>query len=691
MCGMFFAVQSLFADIKTWTSLAGDGLYANPLNWSGNSLPTSADELLFDNSTMATSYTVTLPDEAITVRSIIISPSGGQTIKLVLPPTNLNTPAVIITGGSYSLRIENGGIFQNSSGLTSGSSVSVADSIKINNGGRYIHNTRSSHAMSIVQLLSKAPGTETGIFEFDTPGTQSYTVSLSNRTYGTLVLNAASAVSGTRTYTDLGSNQLTIRGDFQIGIGVTLKSNLATDKGNILVNGNFIQNGGELNLASGPDNTILKIKGDIIQAAGSVITETSTGHPAIELNGSVLQHISMQGTISNSVIFRMNNPAGAVLQAPLSLSHQLELVKGNITTSAVNLLTLQPGANIFVDSTTENASFISGPLRKEGLFATDYFLFPIGKPNEFRWLELKNASGNFLVEYISANAQSLSSNYGPGIDHISTHGYWSVAADASPVASAHIELSFSDAGASGITDMATLRASQLNAGMWADRNNSATTGSPGSSGSVISELINPIAPSANYFVLASSVSNENPLPLILLSFSGVQENHFVKLNWNVNSDNDIDYFEIWSADHNDEYNKLNEVPAILYQSTYSFRDSRMLNGSMYYKLRVVMKDGSYFFSKIILINKDISSLSSLIIAPSPAYDYATVFVQVKEKSKLQFIITGTEGKIAGSFYFPADRGMNTVPINLDQLASGAYVLSCFDGKGKISSVRFIKL
>ena len=59
----------------------------------------------------------------------------------------------------------------------------------IHDGGRYIHQTRASHANNILRILSTAPGTEQGIFDFDVPRA-SYTISVSNRIYGSLELHA---------------------------------------------------------------------------------------------------------------------------------------------------------------------------------------------------------------------------------------------------------------------------------------------------------------------------------------------------------------------------------------------------------------------------------------------------------------------------------------------------------------------
>ncbi len=61
-------------------------------------------------------------------------------------------------------RINAGAIFRNASGIASGESLSIADSLMIHDGGRYIHQTRASHANSILRILSSAPGTEQGVF-----------------------------------------------------------------------------------------------------------------------------------------------------------------------------------------------------------------------------------------------------------------------------------------------------------------------------------------------------------------------------------------------------------------------------------------------------------------------------------------------------------------------------------------------
>jgi hypothetical protein len=108
----------------------------------------------------------------------------------------------------------------------------------------------------------------------------------------------------------------------------------------------------------------------------------------------------------------------------------------------------------------------------------------------------------------------ISKNYGTGIDHISQTGYWTIQADASPVASASVELSFSGPNSGVGTNLSTARVARLDNGVWLNYGNTAFTGSAGSHGSVVSNNVNAWSVAPDTFVLGSSVPAEGPLALI---------------------------------------------------------------------------------------------------------------------------------------------------------------------------------
>lgn len=490
---------------KIWDGGGEDDQWNNPLNWVGDEVPAASDEAHLNNDILSSNYTVMLPAGATTtiVGAVRIAPSSGNVIALELPDNNIGIPGFIASGTKYGLIIEDGGIFRNASGAETGISVNISDSIRINNGGRYVHITAAGHAAN-VNVLSAAPGTEKGIMEFDSRDL-STTLSLSGRIYGKLLLNAVSA-GGTLNYTAAGTKGLTINSDMEIGPGVSFSLNFDDT---ISIHRDFIQRGGTVNLGNSSRKAVLSVEGDLLQTAGSVITETGSGESVILLSGNNEQKINMQGAVLNNIALVMNG-AGGLLQSPLYLPHRLQLIRGTITTSDTSLLTLLPSCSLKADSLTDG-SFINGPLKKEGLLAQD-FLFPVGAKNKMRWIALKNASGSFSAAYRQGNPNILSPATGEGIEHISALEYWSIIADALS-SEAEVELSFYDPNSGGVTSLGDLRAARLVNGSWENAGSKAVTGSPGANGSVVSQMISGFSAGENYFTLASSIAGQNPLPL----------------------------------------------------------------------------------------------------------------------------------------------------------------------------------
>jgi hypothetical protein len=493
---------------RQWDGEAGDGQWTTARNWSDDILPAVTDDVILNNAFIAGGYTVTLPggNSAVQIRSITIAPGSGNNIELILPAANTAIPAFKVSGAVYGMVIENGGIFKNASGADNGLPVEIADSLKINNGGRYIQNSSSSHA-AIVSVLSKAPGTDEGIFEFDIPAA-SNTVSLSGRTYGKLVL-LSNAMNGAITYTASGINRVTVKSDLYVGPGVTLSLNLSDT---LFINRDLIQQGGTINLGNAARTLVTAINRHFVQAATGLICETGTAFPEIVFNGNVNQHIDCKGTVKDSVAIKMNNAAGATLTSPWSLPYKLNLAKGNIFTSASNILKLLTGCGIVVDSLSNN-SFIDGPLRKEGLATAAHFLFPVGKGGTMRWLAMKNVTGYFNVEFFNSNPQQISNTYGSGIKQISQTGYWTIEADVSPLASASLELSFNGPNSGVGTNLATARVAKFDNNVWIDYGNTAFTGTAGSRGSVVSNAAASWSTTPDLFTLGSSEPASGPLAL----------------------------------------------------------------------------------------------------------------------------------------------------------------------------------
>jgi hypothetical protein len=582
---------------KKWDGEAGNNLWSSALNWTGNAVPSATDNVVLDNSIVPGNYNVVLPSTAVTVKTITITPSALKTIELTLPSTNILLPGLTVTGPGYGLVINSGGTFRNSSGSASGTAVRVTDSIMINNDGRYVHNSAGGHSTN-VQVLATIAGTESGIFELDIPSASS-TISLSGRTFGKLVLRS-SAAGGTCNYTAVGTSRVNIRNTLDIGTGVNFNLNCSDT---IFVAGDFLQNAGTFNLGNSTRSVVLSIRQNITQNTGGVITETGTGTQTLLASGAGFQLAVFRGIINNQVALVKSGAGVLWLKAPVSLPYKLALRNGRILTSQ-GLITLQPASTIEADSLAAN-SFIEGPLKKDGL-NNQSFLFPVGKSGMMRWVQLKNATGSFTVEYFRNDPKSLSTNTGTGIHHISSVEYWDVTTTAS--STAELKLSFAHPGSGEITNVSSLRVARLINGTWENAGNSAVSGTPGSDGWVSSTAASGFSASSKSFALANATGLENPLPLSSLILRVTKWGSSINFSWSVVGDMRIKKFELQRSYDGASYQTIYESD---FRNVFSYSgESR----DTYFRMKVSeIEERKIYFSNVCFVSGERNRISTFIV------------------------------------------------------------------------------
>ncbi len=681
----FFIPGFLKAEIKNWTGFGGDTNWSNPLNWSGTSLPRSVDDVYFDNSNVPLSFTVKLPDIAVIVRTLVINPSPGRNIELILPSSNINANAFTVTGPGYGIELHNGAIFRNASGISSGESLQIADSIIVYDGGRYIHQTRGSHANNILKFLSTAPGTEQGIFDFDVPRA-SYTISVSNRIYGCLELHST-ALGNSVNYTCTGANPLLIRGNLRIGANVSMSVDLSGINGNIQVAGDFIQEGGRLNLASGNgDNSVLRIKGDLYQSPSSIITETSNGNPWLELNGMRIQEIAMSGLILNQVGFRMNNSAGSELHLPLTLPWKLELNKGEIKSTMDAMLTLDTICSVIIDSSRLSESYVAGPLRKLGMNQQDHFLFPVGKDKNLRWLELKYPSGNYTVEYFHKDPASIGTLLGNGLDHISKLEYWEVISDGNINDNAKIELSFTSVQSGGVTDPDHLNVTKFQSGIWEDAGHEASTGNF-IQGSVIS---NNIDFAAIDYTLASTLNLENPLPMTIIKMDVKELSEKPVFDWTIESPEIPDHFDLYEETGGYPVLIAN-ITAINQQKNYSWTyNNTMVKGNHFFRMRMVDVHGNVYDGDIVFFKIEDRNIRLNWLGFNNLSGSSQLLIQTDHPDEWKYEVSSVLGQIITRGVVKLEDGRNYLNLGKEIIARGVYIFHAINFSGNHYSLLFKK-
>lgn len=226
---------------KSWDGGAGTDQWSDAANWFPDGIPANTDDVVLNHQWISSAYQVSLPAglQTVSLHSLLIA-GNAETITLELPPGNTGNPGLSLTGTGDALTLQFNSVFINASGATAGSGLLLAGALRIENGARYVHQTARSNA-ALIDRISTVAGTETGIFEFNVPGTAGYTVSLTGNNFGSLYFRA-SAAGGTKSYSGSGSGTLTIRGNLLIDTGAQLTSTLTADwvlAGNLSLHGKF--------------------------------------------------------------------------------------------------------------------------------------------------------------------------------------------------------------------------------------------------------------------------------------------------------------------------------------------------------------------------------------------------------------------------------------------------------------------
>jgi hypothetical protein len=531
-----------------------------------------------------------------------------------------------------------------------------------------------------------AAGTEKGIFEFDVPAA-SFTISLAGRTYGTLVLSSATNGNAV-TYSGNGANSLHINGDLQINPGTRFSIGMSAD---MIVQGKLILSASsEINLQNSTNNNLVKIAGDI--NADGTITETNSGLPVLELNGTKMQNVSVSGSVVNNVSFRVNNPAGTTLTTPLTLPYKLELMTGKIRTNEINILSLADNAIVTGGSTV---SFVDGPMKKIG---DDNFTFPVGKGSIYApvgYISTGLATTDvFQAEYFRSSPQSIYGiNYqAPPIHHVSYAEYWSLNKITGNLnIPAKITLTVNEY--SFATDINTLLVARFDGVDKQWKSDNLDTKTPGiyNPPYVTGTLTSDPVSSFGIFTLATSVPEAiNPLPIKLISFSVEKiSDHKSIISWRLaDCVSDHVRFELQRSVNANEFITIKNMTGRITDHYYTFIDDQPPRGLKNYRLRITNEDGKISFSKVVALPDSQRGLL-VNIYPNPVSDKSVIEIHSDTVEQIRFVLHDVSGRMVKAWNERIHAGMTLLHLSVVDIGKGIYFLSVLNSKAE-TTTPFIK-
>ena len=543
----------------------------------------------------------------------------------------------------------------------------------------------------------------------------------------TLTFNSPISGSGLLTSDTTSSiNIIGSAGSIGIPSSISVLNNLTLNNaagssllGNLSVNGTLNLTSGELSLNG---NTIT-LKNPISFGAGSLASSSSSG---IVISGSV-SGIAIPSTVSNLGELTLNNSNGTSLEGDITIHSGLTLASGQLNQNT-HSLSIASGASVYYNGgsitpalaspalmtnftppaggTISNTA-VSGTvaLSNGSLTVTPGQILALGASGNVSG----ESAGNYIVGAVSTtptinasapNIAGLGISINPNGNNLGTttiirtsganaavtvNGKTSISRrwKITPATQPSSEVSVSLAWVSDDDNDKTLASLYV----WKSEDDGATW----------SNIAGPIDGSSRSVTFTTSSFSDftlgdinSPLPVELTSFTAMQKEKQVVLNWKTATEINSSSFEVEKKKTGtDIWQKQGDVKSAGNSNSpknYSFADKQLKVGKFDYRLKMIDNDGTFKYSAV--INLEISAPKSFELSqnyPNPFNPSTTINYQLPATGKVTIGLYSIIGQLVMTLVDETkEAGYYTVNVNGSGLSSGTYIYKLESGSYSVT-------
>jgi hypothetical protein len=186
-------------------------------------------------------------------------------------------------------------------------------------------------------------------------------------------------------------------------------------------------------------------------------------------------------------------------------------------------------------------------------------------------------------------------------------------------------------------------------------------------------------------------------PIVLSSFTGYKESNKNILNGETASEQNNTGFEIQKSTDGIEFKKIGFVLSKAENGTssfeikYNYTDASPANGTNYYRLRQLDKDGKEFISNVVALKSNVKLVEIVSLYPNPVKDNLNVSVNSAITEKVSLVITDISGRTVIQQKYPLNNGVNNIQVKTATLVAGTYFIKITGSdNNEIATERFIK-
>jgi len=185
------------------------------------------------------------------------------------------------------------------------------------------------------------------------------------------------------------------------------------------------------------------------------------------------------------------------------------------------------------------------------------------------------------------------------------------------------------------------------------------------------------------------------VPVKLSSFTAINRNNIVSLNWQTQYEQNSSYFKVQRSNDAVNFEDITRVGAAGNTNTikhYFHQDvlpvTIQAQKIVYYRLQSVDTDGKFSYSQTIALLLNKNELQ-LLVFPNPAKNLLQVQMSADKTCNASLIITDARGTSIYQKEIKLQQGANSIPVNISLLSSGTYQVQLADGK-EVYVKQFVK-
>lgn len=190
-------------------------------------------------------------------------------------------------------------------------------------------------------------------------------------------------------------------------------------------------------------------------------------------------------------------------------------------------------------------------------------------------------------------------------------------------------------------------------------------------------------PGVGYINNLTWTVNNTALPIHLLSFTGSLKNKTAILNWEIDSPEDLQNFELQKSGNGENFSPVGIISAMASKKHFDYADEKIFARDTYYRLKMLEKNGTVHYSNIIRLQNAFDKYYYKVYQHGSNNKFH-LSVGITQPEKLAFTVTDVQGRVMIKKDFGNLEKQLEYDFDLSGKPAGAYFMTLYFNKKQYS-------